>query len=202
MATVTQDKLLTFEDFCVLVKDGEKADLIDGVIYMASPDNTDANELFLWLGALISIFVRKKRLGKVFGSRVAFRLDDVNGPEPDIAFVSKERADLVKRGCVDGPPDLAIEIVSPESIDRDYKKKRRQYQAAGVREYWIVDEIEGKVILLRLNKEGRYREVRPRKGILYSEVLPGLWLRPEWLWKNPLPDEMKILAQWLGRPEP
>ena len=40
---------ITFEDFCFLVKDGQKADLIDGVIYMASPDNLDANRLSKWL---------------------------------------------------------------------------------------------------------------------------------------------------------
>jgi len=197
MSTASKVSFITFDDFCVLVKDGQKADLIDGVIYMASPDNTDANDLNAWLLVLMRTYARRKDLGKVFVSRVAFRLDDKNGPEPDIAFVRKDRLHLVKRGRVEGAPDLAVEIVSPDSIERDYGKKREQYERFGVREYWIVDELEEKVTLLRLQASGRYREVRPRKGVLQSEVLAGFYLRPEWCWQDPLPDELGLLEQML-----
>jgi hypothetical protein len=56
---------ITFEDFCRIVREDQKADLIDGVIYMASPENTDANELFVWLCSVLGIFVRKRKLAKV-----------------------------------------------------------------------------------------------------------------------------------------
>jgi Uma2 family endonuclease len=189
---------VSFDDFCLLVKDGQKADLIEGVIYMASPDNTDANLLNAWLYTLISVFARQRDLGKVFVSRVAFRLDDKNGPEPDIGFVRKDRLHLVKRGGVDGPPDLAVEIVSPDSVERDYRKKRDQYERFGVEEYWIVDEPEEKVTVLHLKKNGRYREVRPKKGVLHSRVLPGFYVRPDWCWQDPLPDELELLREMLG----
>ncbi len=191
--------LYTFEDFCSLAKDGEKADLIDGVIYMASPDNTDANELFVWLLGVMDIFAEENDLGKLYGTRVAFRLDIRNGPEPDVAFVRKNRLHLVERGYVRGGPDLAVEIVSPGSVERDYDKKRKQYKRAGVPEYWIVDEMEQKVTLLRLGKDGKYKEVRPRKGILHSKALPGFWLRVEWLWQSPLPKKLAALREILGR---
>jgi hypothetical protein len=45
MSLPTRTPALTFDDFCLLVKDGQQADLINGVIYMASPENTDANDL-------------------------------------------------------------------------------------------------------------------------------------------------------------
>lgn len=191
----------TFEDFCALIRNGQKADLIDGVIYMASPDNTDANSLFMWLGGLIHLFLEEKGLGKVYGSRVAFRLGETNGPEPDIAFVRSDRLHLVKRGFVQGGPDLAIEIVSPESEERDYVKKRKQFEEAGVPEYWIVDEPKQKVTLLRLGKEGTYREVRPKKGIFTSKALSGFWLRVEWLWQEPLPKTLTVLREILGPQE-
>lgn len=194
MATgAVQTRPFTFEDFCLLVKDGQKGDLIDGVIYMASPENTEANELFGFLFVLIYTFVRKRKLGKVFGSRVAYKLDEYSAPEPDIGFVKKQHAHRIKRGRVEGPPDLALEVISPESKERDYQKKRRKYQESGASEYWIVDEMRRKVTLLRLDSTGKYREVRPRKGVFYSEVLPGFWLDPQWLWQQPLRDVLEIV---------
>jgi Uma2 family endonuclease len=198
MSTVGRIKPVTFDDFCFLVKDGQKADLIDGVIYMASPDNTDANDLFVWLITLFFDFAEWYDLGKVYGSRVAFRVNNINSPEPDIGFVRKKRLHRVKRGHVVGGPDLAVEIVSPDSIDRDYVRKRLLYEKAGVKEYWIVDESEQKVTLLRLDRSGKYREVRPRKGILRSKVLPGFWLRPAWLWEEPRPRKSQVFQQILA----
>jgi len=199
MSAITKMAPYTFEDFCVLVKDDQKADLIDGVIYMASPDNTDANRLFMWVGGLVDLFAEETDQGEVFGSRVACWLDDKNAPEPDILFVRKKRRHQVKRGHVRGSPDAAWEIVSPESIDRDYIKKWKQYERARVPEYWIIDELQQKVILLRLNKQGKYREVAPRNGELHSQVLKGFFLRPDWLWRKPLPKKTKILQEMLSR---
>jgi Uma2 family endonuclease len=199
MSTATRKRLITFDEFCDLVYEDRKADLIDGVIYMASPENVEANDLFVWLLRLMADFVEENDLGKVNGSRVAYRLAEHQGPEPDIAFVRKDRLAIVQRTFIDGPPDLAIEVVCPESVERDYDKKRKQYQNARVLEYCIVDEIEQKVTLLRLDLKGKYREVRPRKGVLQSDVIPGFWLRPEWLWQSPLPKKSVVLAQLLGQ---
>jgi Uma2 family endonuclease len=196
MATADRQRAITFEEFCAIVDGDQKADLIDGVIYMASPDNTDANDIAGWLYWLLRAFVRQKGLGKVYHSRVAFRINDINAPEPDVAYVRTSRLGAIHRGFIEGSPDLAVEVVSPDSIDRDYEKKRRQYELAGVREYWIVDEIKKEFILLRLVEEA-FREVPPKKGILSSRAVPGFWLRPEWLWQSPLPDEMKTLKQIL-----
>lgn len=197
MGIVPNVQSYTFEDFCLLIKDGEKGDLIDGVIYMSSPENTDANTLFVWLLRLMGDFVDERELGEVFGSRVAFRMEESQGPEPDIAFVRTERLHLVERGYIAGAPDLAVEIVSPDSIERDYAHKREQYRQAGVPEYWIVDEMSQGVVLLRRSTSGAYREVKPRNGVLSSRVLPGFWLRPEWLWQQPRPKKARVLAEIL-----
>jgi Uma2 family endonuclease len=195
--TTHRSGCFTYEDFCALVRDGQKADLIDGVIYIASPENVDANDLFVWLITLINLYVRKKKLGKVFGSRVACRLDDRNAPESDIVFVSAKHQDRIRRGGIEGPPDLAVEIVSPESVERDYDKKRRQYQRVWIPEYWIIDEEERKVTPYRLGAKGKYREVSARKGVFHSRVLQDFRLDPRWLWQDPRPDELEILQQLL-----
>ncbi len=188
---------ITYDVFCSMVADGQKADLIDGVIYMASPDNTDAGDLFMWLATLLYDFCEYHDLGKVYGSRVALKLDDKNSPEPDVAVVLKEHLGRVERGHVLGPADLAIEIVSPESVERDYEKKRNLYEKFAVPEYWIIDEELQKVTLLRLGPKG-YKEVRPRKGVLVSHALPGFWLRPEWTWQQPRRRKTDVLAEILA----
>jgi Uma2 family endonuclease len=203
MSIAPRQKLYSFDDFCVLVHDDQKADLIDGVIYMASPENLDANDLLGWLVELLRPFIRKGKLGRFFFSRVAFRLDDSNGPEPDLGFVAAGRLHLLRRGHVKGAPDAAFEVVSPESVDRDYIAKRRQYEQAGVQEYWIIDEVQSRVTLLRLDRDGKYKEIKPRKGILQSKVIAGFWLRPAWLWQNELPDPDEVLREILaGTPRP
>jgi Uma2 family endonuclease len=193
--TSTRSNVYTFEDFCWIVRDGQKADLIDGVIYMASPDSIRADELFGWLRTVWSVDVRRMDLGRIVGSRVAFRLSNRNGAEPDIGFIRKEQRSRIKSGHVAGPPNLALEIVSPDSVDRDYVTKRNQYEAAGVQEYWIVDPLEEKVTLLRLDSSGKYREIRPVKGRLESQVVKGFWLEVDWLWQHPLPDEIETVLQ-------
>lgn len=188
---------ITFDTFCSMVPDGQKADLINGVIYMASPDNTDAGDLFGWLFTLLYDFCERYDVGKVYGSRIAFKLDDKNSPEPDIAIVRKDHLERVERGHVLGPADLAIEIVSPESVERDYEKKRNLYEKFKFSEYWIIDEELQRVTLLRLGAR-EYKEVRPRKGVLVSKVLPGFWLRPEWTWQQPRRRKADVLAEILA----
>ena len=198
--TVAQESY-TFEDFCFLVKEGQKADLIDGVIYMASPDSPESFSLNKWLMGLADDYVIEKDLGDIYGIRIAFRLDLDQSPEPDIGFIKKSRLHLVKKGFINGPPDAAFEIVSPESIERDYFKKRRQYERYRVREYWIIDPMEQTITLLRLNKRGKYQEIKPTDGIYFSKVIDGFWLDPNWLWQSPRPRKSAILEQLLKAEE-
>lgn len=186
----------TFADFCAIVPDGQKADLLDGEIYMASPDNTDANDLNGWLYRLLSDFVQERNLGKVYVSRVAYRLDEHNGPEPDIGFVSQRRLRLVKRKHVAGAPDLAIEIVSPDSVLRDYRHKRQKHEEHGVKEYWIIDPDEQRTKFLELHR-GRFRDVEPMDGVYSSRVLPGFRLEVRWLWMKRRPTPFRLIQQML-----
>jgi Uma2 family endonuclease len=186
----------TFDDFLLLVKKHEKADLLDGVIYMASPESTDDNELGGWLYRLMAEFADQTDQGKCYYTRVAFRITDKRGPEPDVAFVAKERLRIVEHGFVDGAPDLAVEIVSPDSVDRDYNLKMNIYEAAGVKEYWIIDPDEQKVTFLRRQAQ-QFAEITPCDGRYESQVLAGFYFTTEWLWAKDRPSIMAILPEIL-----
>lgn len=187
----------TFEDFCAIIREDQKADLLDGVIYLDPPEPPDANELFGWLVSCVKLYADRTKQGTVFASRVAFRLAANQGPEPDIAFVTTEHLHRVRRSHVDGPPDLVMEIVAPESVERDYFLKRARYEEYGVPEYWIIDDWERTVTLFQ-RKQEKYRQARPQKGKLRSSVLDGFWLQPEWLWQEPRPDEIDTILELLG----
>ena len=190
--------LITFDEFYEMVREDQKADLIDGVIHMASPESLEGNELVGWVLWVLSGYVRRRKLGQVYFERVAFRLAEHQSSEPDIAFVRRDRLHLARYGFFDGPPDVAFEFVSPESVQRDYEVKRRKYEEAKVSEYWIIDEHMQTVQLLHAGADGVYTGTELVDGRFESRAIPGFHLRPEWLWQSPMPDQIQILLDMLA----
>jgi len=181
--------LVTVEEFYCLVPDGQKADLIDGVIYLASPDTRRSDRLGGFIKFLMQGYAAVQGLGEVYGSRFAFELSQFRAPEPDAAFVRTERLHLVNERRMVGGPDIAVEIVSRESRQRDYGEKKQFYADAGVSEYWIIDPLQQRVEFHRL-RAGRYEPVPLEQNRIFrSAVLEGFWLDVEWLLAEPLPNE-------------
>ncbi|MBI3922048.1 MAG: Uma2 family endonuclease [Armatimonadetes bacterium] len=194
----TASDLVTVEDFYALVEDGQKADLIDGVIYMASPDNYVSNDIGGFLYLLLRCFCEAMDVGIVVVSRFAFRLSDFNAPEPDVAYVSRDRQHLVHANGMDGGPDIAIEIVSRDSRHRDYFDKKQLYEKAGVPEYWIIDPLQRRAEFYRM-LGGRYELVPLEQNSFFrSDALKGFWIDVEWLFADPLPKAMEKLRLILG----
>ena len=157
MGNVLQ-KWITVEEFYKKIPDGQKADLIEGAIYMASPDSRQQNLLTEFLVVLMKTYTDVKGLGEVFSSRFAFTLTPYRAPEPDVAFVRKERLYLVHDTGMKGGPDIAVEIVSLDSKERDYQSKKKSYEEAMVSEYWVIDPLQEKAIFYRLVNE-KYQRV-------------------------------------------
>jgi Uma2 family endonuclease len=194
---VTDSDSVTVQEFYCLVPEGQKADLIDGVVYIASPD-TRRNDR---LGGLIKFFMQgyaeAKALGEVFGSRFAFELSEFRAPEPDMAFVRTERLAEVGERSMVGGPDIAVEIVSRDSRQRDYGEKKYLYSEAGVSEYWIIDAVQQRCEFHRLTA-GRYELVPfEHNRMFHSAVLSGFWLNVEWLLADPLPNAYDTLQDIL-----
>ena len=194
--------LVTVDDFFALVPDGQKADLIDGVIYIASPDSTDNDQLCGFIRFLVQGYARVRRLGKVFGSRYAFELSHTRAPEPDVAFVSTARLHLVEKTRMKGAPDIAVEIVARESRTRDYLEKKNLYESSGVLEYWIIDPLQRRAEFYRLNY-GQYHLVPLEQNRIFrSDILLGFWIDVEWLFADELPDEFEKLQEILNPQRP
>src|SRR5205823_2176682 len=114
---------------------------------------------------------------------------------PDVGFVVAERLHLRKRSRFEGAPDIIWEIVAEDSVDRDRVQKLRDYAANGVREYWLIDPLRHVIELYALNDRGSYDAVSAEGGRMVSRVLPGFWLRPEWVVRLPIADVRECLRE-------
>lgn len=132
-------KIYTIADIEAL-QEGERAELINGEIFMLATPNTLHQELLVELTMNIySQIKQRKGKCKLYPAPFAVYLhnDDKTYLEPDISVIcEKDKVDI--KGC-HGAPDWVIEITSPSTSKRDYGIKLEEYQKAGVREYWIVD---------------------------------------------------------------
>ena len=153
----------TIEDYYAL-PDDKRVELIDGVFYdMAAP--TVEHQLIAGSvhAQFLSYFRRKKGKCVPLVSPVDVKLDADNKTmvQPDVIVVcDKER---ITERVVNGGPDFVLEVVSPSSVLKDYVKKAGKYIDAGVREYWIVDPIEKRIVTFNF-VEGNVPGIYPLGG--------------------------------------
>ena len=129
-------------DYIYSLPEGQRAELIDGIIYDMAPPNSKHQKISGILhGEIYSYIKSKKGSCELYAAPFAVFLNSDNKTyvEPDISVIC-DKSKIDKRGC-NGAPDWIIEIVSPSSRDMDYLIKLVKYRSAGVREYWIVDPL-------------------------------------------------------------
>jgi Uma2 family endonuclease len=119
------------------------------------PTNSHQAMLLAFYDALKD-FVRPRKLGRVKVAALPVRTSKGEYREPDVLFMLEEHAHRIGEQYWDGA-DLVTEVVSPgkENRDRDLRNKRREYARARIREYWIIDPENERILVLRLSK-GKY----------------------------------------------
>lgn len=146
------------------------------------------NRILLFLSWLFQAWLEFRDAGQVLVESFMHLPQIPSLRVPDLMVVRKEHLDRVQARYVEGPADLVVEIVSPDSVRRDYVEKHREYAEAGVPEYWIVDPGNKVLTAFTLAQSGRYEVLfEGSKGKVASKVLPGFWLHVPWLWQDPLP---------------
>jgi len=174
---------MTSEEFFRYAPEDQKAELIDAVMIMHSPPLVIHERLFRFLFTLLSTYVDNHDLGEVLGSRTPVKLEVDQTYEPDILFVSKERASIVQDKGIFGAPDLVIEILSAGTVHYDRGPKFRAYERAGVRELWLIDPYGPAGTEFYHLQDTRFVPVMPDgEGILRSIAMPGFWIDVAWLW--------------------
>jgi len=189
---------MSFEEFVRWVPDGVQAEWVDGEVIILTVSLRHA-ELSILLASFLKSFVSMLGLGDAYHAPFLMRAR-AGGPgrEPDIFVVLHEHRDRFKRIMIEGPVDVAVELLSEETARTDRVRKLREYEAAGVSEYLIVEAREGRegFWFHRLDAEGRYQPVQPDAASRYhSTLLPGLWLDPRWFAEDPLPSAERLLLE-------
>lgn len=190
---------LGYEEFLVWAA-GRYAEWVnnEGILYMTA--SALHQRVVIFLIRLIQQFADLHELGEVFTAPMQVRLAK-SGREPDVFFVSKQNLVHVMEKNYEGAPDLAIEIISDESVGRDRGEKFDEYEEAGVAEYWIIDPRprRQRADFYIMGKDGKYIPVPlDEAGVFYSKVLPGFWLKASWFWADPLPKLMPTLKEITG----
>lgn len=141
-------------DYIYSLPEGQRAELIDGVMYNMAPPNRIHQEISFSFARKIADYIDKNNgTCKVYTAPFAVFLnkDNRNYVEPDISVIC-DKNKLDDYGC-NGAPDWIIEIVSPSTKRLDYGVKLFKYRTSGVREYWIVNPLTKTVNVFDLEKE-------------------------------------------------
>ncbi len=190
LQTQAHPKKLTFEDYLNYEDDTDyRYELIDGKLVPLAPESPE-NDLIARF--LLFVFVSRGIVPlKLVGIHTCevqvpvFQPHDAANRYPDVVVLREEHLTLMKKRLTVTldmpPPRLVAEVVSPGKVgrDRDYNCKRKQYAAIGIPEYWIIDPIEQRVMVLRLESGEYIESIFSGSDRIISPTFPQLELTAE-----------------------
>jgi Uma2 family endonuclease len=182
----------------------KKAELIEGVVYVASPlrfrnHGLPHGNLIIWLG---NYKVSTPRVE--LGDNATVRLDLDNEPQPDVLLLidkpSRGQAQISEDDYIEGAPELIAEVAA-SSASIDLYDKKRAYRRNGVQEYIVWQTLENKLDWFCL-QNGEYLLLVPdADGVIKSQVFPGLWLAVTSLITGDMTKVLAVLQQGLNSKE-
>jgi len=175
----TTSHLITADELWAMPEDGRFHELVRGEILVMTPAGLEHGWIVADLGATLRDFVRANSLGIIVSGDAGFVLqrnpDTVRGP--DIAFIRQVRIDKtgISPKYFEGPPDLAIEVVSPEDRYTEVDAKVQDYLAAGAQLVWVVNPRTRNVTAYGADRQ--IRVFTEGEELVATELLPGFACR-------------------------
>ena len=188
---------VSYQQFLEL-DDERHVEWVDGRIIEMAPV-TDQHALVKGFAhSILRAFVEYHKLGVVLDEPFQMKTGpDLPGRSPDSFFLSNANMGRQKHLCLEGPADLVVEVISPGSARTDRVHKFQEYQVGGVLEYWILDPDKQSADFFLRDDAGKFRpQVLDAAGVYRSRTLTGLWVRPEWFRKKPMPSMFEVLREW------
>jgi Uma2 family endonuclease len=171
----TVRRKLTYEDYVLFPEDGQRHEIIDGEHYVSPAPTPKHQRVSMRLSVRIGGFVEQHKLGEAFASPIDVLLSRHDVLQPDLLFISNERAAILKDKNIQGAPDLVVEILSASTRHLDERIKLARYELLGVSEYWIVDPLADRVHVFRPEGDAFRKAAELTDGdVLTTPLLPGL----------------------------
>ncbi len=179
MITTPTPTPFTFEEY-LAHDDGtdNRYELEDGELILMNPPIGLHAIILTYLSNILLNEIQRLQLDWIPVQLVGVRTTIRRSRLPDLCVVPLEQMQqyLKVSAVLDTGVILAVEVVSPDSVKRDYRLKRSEYAAFGISEYWIIDPIDQKVTVLKL-VEGLYEEqIYQGDEQLQSQLFPDLSL--------------------------
>lgn len=193
-----------FERRYNLMPQVKKAELVEGVVYMASPLRFEPHaephgDLMIWLGNY-----KVATPGVRLGDNPTVRLDMDNEPQPDAVLLIDAGAGgqsfIGEDGYIEGAPELVAEIAA-SSAAIDLGDKKRAYRRNGVREYLVWQVFDQKIDWFILDNGSYNSLLAEDDGVTRSQVFPGLWLDTAALLAGDMPKVLAVLQSGIGSAE-
>lgn len=190
---------MTYEEF-LRKYEGQYAEYVGSKVIVNMTVTETHNRLTNFLSTLMQVFVEQKKLGKIYGEPYQMKMEidgEIRGREPDIFFVKTENTERIGEQYFEGGADLVVEVVSPESVNRDTQEKFREYEKAGVEEYWLIDYSRRTAKFYGFDKNRKYKllPISP-EGKFKSRVIEKMWIDTNWFWQKELPNLIDVLKEW------
>jgi len=146
----------TWADYLSTPEDtSRRYEIVDGELFVTAAPRFRHQQVVSNLIELLRGFTRPLRLGEVVPGPITVHLHDELVVEPDLIFIRADRLGIVgPEGRVEGPPDLAVEILSPSNRSYDRNLKRKHYLENGIPELWILDADEHTVEVWKPGAKG------------------------------------------------
>ncbi len=168
MTVAREQNIWTDEAFMALPKDEGPYELVNGEVVQIGNSGMEHGNLGTFLGGVIEVYVRPKKLGATCDSSTAFTMKTGNRRSPDVSFVARERLQGMKRlpkGYFQGAPDLAVEVLSPNNTFEEIHNKLVEYFDNGCRLAWVVNPDEKWILV--------YRQPQPDRLLKMTDTLDG-----------------------------
>jgi Uma2 family endonuclease len=167
---------------------------VKGVVIKMTPVSLKHDSLRHYLRQLLDAYFSLNPIGVVIGEPFVMRLETTDSyREPDLQVLLNTNPSKLTDTALLGPADICIEVVSPESVARDYGEKFEEYEKGGVGEYWIIDPAREVCHFYRLQESKLYTVCSPdEQGFYRTPRLPHLVLHIPTLWQEKLPDFFAI----------
>ena len=158
--TLIQPLHMTEDEFLEFCDEDTRAEYINGEVIVHSTVTNRHSRIAAFLTTILQLYIDQHQLGTIWGENFQVRPRPGLRRIPDLIFISVDNQVTVTNSEVDSAPDLVVEIVSFDSIERDWRAKYLEYEKVGIKEYWVIDPIYEKMKVYCLNKQGKYEALK------------------------------------------